>query len=210
MEIKHYLNQSFFLFKNVPQSEIDAFLTLGGVSETHFSSGEIIQCCDKCESIGIVTKGKAIIKSGNDGVIIKKLQIGDVFGVAGLFDKQTHSTVIKAVTDCTIISLDKAFVEKCISLNHTCALNYITLLAKKISFLNKKINSYTAKSAENKLLSYLLQMPRNDNVLELSVDMSTLSKMIGVGRATLYRAFAKLEENGTITKKDKIIIFNEV
>jgi DNA-binding transcriptional regulator YhcF (GntR family) len=34
--------------------------------------------------------------------------------------------------------------------------------------------------------------------------------MIGIGRATLYRAFDKLEQNGTITKKEKIIILNEV
>ena len=40
--------------------------------------------------------------------------------------------------------------------------------------------------------------------------MSTIAKMIGIGRATLYRAFEKLEKNGTITKQDKKIILNEV
>lgn len=210
MDIKQYLNESFFLFKGVDNQQIDFFLSFGGINEESFSSGEIIQCFDKCKYIGIITKGKASIKSGDNGVIIKKLQKGDIFGVAGLFDTPTHSTLIVASTDCTVITLSKSFVEKCISLNPTCAMNYITLLAKKISFLNKKINSYTAKSAENKLYSYLMQLPHNGNILELSVDMSTLSKMIGIGRATLYRAFTKLEENGTITKKDKIIIFNEV
>ena len=210
MDKKQFLNESFFLFNNVPKQEIDRMLSLDGIFETHFNSGDIILCCNKCESIGIVAKGKAIIKSGVEGVIIKKLQKGDIFGVAGLFDKPTHSTTIQATSDCTVITLSKDFVEKCISINHTCAINYITLLAKKISFLNKKINSYTAKSAENKLYSYLLQLPHDGNRLELNIDMSTLSKMIGIGRATLYRAFEKLENNGTITKNDKIIIFNEV
>jgi hypothetical protein len=34
--------------------------------------------------------------------------------------------------------------------------------------------------------------------------------MLGIGRATLYRAFDKLEQNGTIIKKDKKIFLNEV
>lgn len=210
MDIKQYLNESFFLFKGIPNKDIDAFLAFDGIREAHFLSGDTILCSNKCESIGIVAKGKATIKSGENGVIIKKLQKGDIFGVAGLFNKSAHSTIIKATSDCTVITLDKGFVEKCISKNHTCALNYITLLAEKIAFLNKKINSYTAKSAENKLHSYLLQLPRDGNTLELNIDMSTLAKMIGIGRATLYRAFEKLEANGTITKNDKFIIFNEV
>ena len=42
------------------------------------------------------------------------------------------------------------------------------------------------------------------------MDMSTVAKMLGIGRATLYRAFDKLEQNGSIIKNDKKIIFNEV
>ena len=36
--------------------------------------------------------------------------------------------------------------------------------------------------------------------------MSTLAKMIGIGRATLYRAFEKLEFSGLIIKNDKNIL----
>ena len=118
--------------------------------------------------------------------------------------------LIQADNECSVITLNKSFIEKCIAFSHACAINYIELLAEKISFLNKKINAFTAKSAENKLYAYLLQLPRTDNVLELNTDMSTIAKMIGIGRATLYRAFEKLQEAGTITKSNKKIIFNEV
>ncbi len=210
MDKEKYLCDNFFLFKNVPTDFLTDIFKLGGIHENKFSQGAVIQNCEHCNCIGLVIKGKAVVKSNNDGVIINKLNKNDVYGVAALFDKPTYSTIVQAVTDCTIIAMEKAFITECITQNSTVALNYIEFLAKKVSFLNKKINAYTAKSAENKLYAYLLQLPRNGNELVLNIDMSTVAKMIGIGRATLYRSFEKLEKNGTITKIDKKITFNEV
>ncbi len=212
MDKRKFLKDNFFLFKSLSIEEIDCILTFDGICEKKFSQGEIIQSCNACDSIGIITKGKAIIKSDVDGVIINKLFKNGVYGAAALFDKPTYSTVVQAITDCYVITMNKQFIEKCIIKSNVVAINYIEFLANKISFLNKKINAFTAKSAENKLYTYLLQLPRSENELELNlnVDMSTIAKMLGIGRATLYRAFDKLEKNGTITKKDKTIFFNEV
>ena len=210
MDKEKYLCDNFFLFKNVPADFLAKLLKRKYVQESKFSQGEIIQNSEHYDSIGIVVKGKAVVKSNVDGVIINKLNKNDIYGVAALFDKPTYSTVVQAVTDCTIITMDKEFVTECISNSPTIALNYIEFLAKKVTFLNKKINAFTEKSAENKLYAYLLQQPRIGNELTLTVDMSTIAKMIGIGRATLYRSFEKLEKSGTITKNDKKIIFNEV
>lgn len=210
MDKRKFLKENFFLFENLTDTEINRIMLCDGVLEETFSQGEIIQNSKIHSKIGIVVKGRAVIKSGQNGVIINKISKNDVYGVAVLFDEPTHLTSVIALTDCTVITMNKAFIENCIKESTTVAFNYIEFLAKKINFLNKKINAYTAKSAENKLYAYLIQLPRENNVLELNIDMSTIAKMIGIGRATLYRAFDKLEKNGTITKKEKTIIFNEV
>lgn len=210
MDKENYLSENFFLFRGFEVNEVQKFLTYDGIFENKYKQGEIIQNSSHCDKIGIIIKGKATVRSDVDGVIINKLNKNDIYGVAALFDKPTHSTIVQALTDCTIITFDKNFIEKCIRESDKASINYIQFLAQKISFLNKKINAFTAKSAENKLIAYLLQLPRNGNVLDLNVDMSTIAKMIGIGRATLYRSFDKLEKSGTITKKDKKIIFNEV
>lgn len=210
MDKEKFLKENFFLFKDVEIDQIQKFLTFDGINENKYKQGEIIQDCSHCDKIGIIVKGKAIVRSYADGVIINKLNKNDIYGVAALFDKPTHSTIVQAITECSIITIDKGFIEKCVYESGKASINYIQFLAQKISFLNKKINAFTAKSAENKLYTYLLQLPRDGNVLELSVDMSTIAKMIGIGRATLYRSFDKLEKNGTIIKKDKKIIFSEV
>ena len=210
MDIKQFLRENFFLFNGLDDKKIEKLLAIKGISEEHYSQGDIMQNNKTLCKIGIIVKGKAIIKSGNDGVIIRKLNSNDIYGAACLFDLPKHLTIVKAVTDCTVITMNKEFIEDCILEEKSISIKYIEFLAKRISFLNTKINAYTAKSAENKLYTYLLQLPRNKNVIDLKVDMSTIAKMIGIGRATLYRAFEKLEKSGTITKQDKKIILNEV
>ena len=210
MNIKEFLIENFFLFKGLDDKKVEKLLNFKGIYEEYYSQGDIMQNNKTLCKIGIIVKGKAIIKSGDDGVIIRKLNAKDIYGAACLFDLPKHLTFVKAVTDCTVITMNKEFIERCILEEKNVSINYIEFLAKRISFLNTKINAYTAKSAENKLYTYLLQLPREENVIDLKVDMSTVAKMIGIGRATLYRAFEKLEKSGTITKQDKKIILNEV
>ena len=198
------------MFKGLSLDEIERLLDDYSVTECKYSPGEIIQNNSSTKRVGIITKGKAVIRSGANGVIINKIGRNDIFGVASLFDTPCHFTTIRATTECNVIAFDKAFIEECVGNSPTFSLNYIELLSKKIGFLNEKINAYTAKSAESKLYAYLLLLPRNGNTVELSNDMSTIAKMIGIGRATLYRSFEKLINNGTITKIDKNIILNEV
>lgn len=210
MDKIRYLKENFFLFNGLSEGEIEALSRNISLNEIKYCHGDIIQNKKIHDKIGIILKGKAVIRSGTDGVIINKIGKNDTFGVASLFDDPNHYTTVIALTDCAVISFEKNFVERCVKSNSTVAMNYIGFLSKKVSFLNLKINAYTAKSAENKLLAYLNMLPRNGNTVELNNDMSTIAKMIGVGRATLYRALEKLIQEGIITKIDKKIIFNEV
>ena len=89
MDVGKYLKDNFFLFKGISSEVIEELLNFEGLSETKVSQGEIIQSCSLCDKIGIITKGKAIIRSDVDGVIINKLYKNDIYGAAALFDKPT-------------------------------------------------------------------------------------------------------------------------
>lgn len=210
MDIKKYLSENFFLFKGLKSSEIAKLLANETFVIEKFTSGEILHSNKTTKKIGIILKGRAVIKSSDDGVIIKKLSSNDIFGAASLFDAPNYLTYVLSTTDGEMISLSEEFIKKCICTNTSLSLKYISFLSQKISFLNSKISAYTAKSAENKLYAFLLQQPRKDNVIELTVNMATIAKMIGIGRATLYRAFDKLISDGLIIKNEKNIIICEV
>lgn len=210
MDIKKYLHENFFLFSELNDEEFSLIVEKETFKLEIFNSGDILHNNKNSQKIGIIIKGKAAIRSGEEGVIIRRLSPNDVFGVASLFDSPSYFTSVIALSDGAIITLSKDFVIKCLNIFPNLSLRYITFLSKKISFLNTKINAYTAKSAENKLYTYLLQLPRNKDSVTLNINMATLAKMLGIGRATLYRSFDKLISQGLILKKDKIIILKEV
>ena len=155
MDIKKYLSENFFLFKGLKSSEIAKLLANETFVIEKFISGEILHSNKTTKKIGIILKGRAVIKSSDDGVIIKKLSSNDIFGAASLFDAPNYLTYVLSTTDGEMISLSEEFIKKCICTNTSLSLKYISFLSQKISFLNSKINAYTAKSAENKLLAYL-------------------------------------------------------
>ncbi len=211
VKYKNFIKETFFLFKNTSGVAIDTMLSFDGITVEEFSPHEIMLSSSSPEKIGLIYKGNGIIRSGDDGVILRKLGVNDCFGAASLFDKHTYSTTVVAASSCVVITFNKEFIERCISYDTTVALNYITFLAKRISFLNTKIDAFTAKNTENKLYTYLASLPKNENnEVEIKVSLSTLSKMLAIGRASLYRSFEKLEANGIIIKNGKKIILNEV
>lgn len=203
--------KNIFLFKNISQKDIENCSLFSGCEIKTYNKNETMLSANTEKQIGILLEGKATIISNDEGVVIKKLVVGDVYGVAILFDDPHYSTkVLSSSTKTTVLTLNREFVQKCIEYNSQISFNYIEYMAKKISFLNSKISSYTAKTAENKLYAYLLQLPRDKNKIVLKTDFSGIAKMIGIGRASLYRAFEKLENDGLIIKNNKEIILKEV
>jgi DNA-binding IclR family transcriptional regulator len=69
-------------------------------------------------------------------------------------------------------------------------------------YLNKKITVFTAGSAERKLACFMLDHI-SGNTFTPPTSMKRLSDMLGIGRASLYRAIDSLTECGAITEKTK-------
>ncbi|MBQ9703528.1 MAG: Crp/Fnr family transcriptional regulator [Clostridia bacterium] len=210
--MKNYIEilSKCFLFENVNEESIKKCCEQDGIALIEYSPQDVMQDYKSAQNVGILLNGKATIISGDDGVIIRKLEKDDVYGVAKLFDTPKYLTKVVATSKCTVLALNKDFIEGCIEIDRQIAINYISFLAKKISFLNNKISSYTGKTVENKLYTYLLQLPRNNNQIVLNTDFSAIAKMLGIGRASLYRAFDKLEKDGLIIKNNKEITLKEV
>ena len=80
--------------------------------------------------------------------------------------------------------------------------NYLRYLTGRIRFLSGRLQSLTQSGAEGKLARYLLSAAR-DGVL--SCPATQLSQRLGISRASIYRAFAALEEGGLITRTGKTI-----
>ena len=69
--------------------------------------------------------------------------------------------------------------------------------------LNRKIRYLTAGSAERRLALYLSSF--ESETVELDASISSLSELLDIGRASLYRAFDTLIADGYIQKDGRTI-----
>ena len=137
---------------------------------------------------------------GDEKTLLKTMGVGEIFGIANLYAEDVcFPSVIIADKKATVLFIDgdafKSFIE-----NDSSALKcYLRFLSQKIVYLNKKIATFSASSAESKLAIYLTEYSKEDS-FSLSISMSELAKTLGLGRASLYRALDKLVASELIAR----------
>ncbi|HOU10411.1 MAG TPA: Crp/Fnr family transcriptional regulator [Clostridiales bacterium] len=155
----------------------------------------------------LLLKGRARVTRGN--AVLSVLEPGELFGAVTLFaGKQQRSTDIRALTHCRTVFFGREPIEKLMETNRRMALDYIEYLSERVFYLTGKIEAYTAGSVESKLAGYLLKNASTgaDDRLRADIgNLSALARLLGVGRASLYRALDKLESEQTVYRIGKTV-----
>jgi len=154
--------------------------------------------------IGILLSGKARVETEAQA-LVKSLRVGELFGIANLYaeDEPFPSTIVTTAPS-QILFLDGAAVRRVIEGEPAVLQSYLAFQSKKIVYLNRKITTLTAGSAEKKLAVFLLDYEQ-DGVFTPPCPMNRLAELLGMGRASLYRAIDALCADGLIEKRDKTI-----
>lgn len=182
-------------------------LELSKTSKTvSFKKGETVFSKDCFSpSISVIVKGSARVKKGE--TTISHLKEGDLYGAAFLYnDISAFQNTVTALTPLTVVILNKDSVDEIIKKDPLVALNFIKYLSHRVSFLNEKIEGYTAQSAEDKLMHYLKKHADTIGAeCEITVSMKELSSVLGISRASLYRVLDSLEKDQKIRRENKKI-----
>ena len=171
-----------------------------------FSDGETVHSPDSDQKLlGLILDGSATVctKDPDKNTLLRFLERGDSFGVANLFTDEPFVSVIKAHKKCSVLLMTEDAVRALLECDKEFLYRYLAFLSGRVCFLNRKIGYLTAGSAERRLALYLSSF-RKDEIL-LSVSFSVLSELLDVGRASLYRAFDRLSEDGYIQKDGRTI-----
>ena len=157
-----------------------------------------------------IIKGKATVsKIGLDGhrTIINRLSEGDVFGMATLFyEEEEFPSEITAESNLRLAVFSKEAVEEAFFSSPEFAKAYVTLLSGKIHFLNKKLSAFSEGEASEKLLRWIMTAANGETEFYLPFSVSKLASMLGIGRASVYRAFDTLSEKGIVHREGKKIV----
>ena len=201
------------IFSGASPSITNRCITEQTLSVLDFADGAVVYSSSECQGkIGILLDGTAQVHTGTlgDTILLNTLRVGEMFGIANLYaEDEPFPTVIVAKSFCKVLFIDRNAVCSLIEQDPVVTKNFLKFQSQKILYLNRKIMTFTAGNAERKL-SVFLRENAKDGIFTPNCSMSTLSNMLGIGRASLYRALDRLIACGWIEKKGKeIYILNQ-
>jgi CRP-like cAMP-binding protein len=171
-----------------------------------FGAGDVIfSPASSTHVAGILLEGKAEVLTPDVShpTLLRYLSDGDLFGITNLFSGEAFVSVIRAKTATTVCFFSDRTVRELMARDDGFLEKYLAFLSGRIRFLNRKISYLTAGSAERRLALYLTSYDREE--IRLSDSISSLSELLGVGRASLYRAFERLGADGYLEKKGRTL-----
>ena len=203
------------LFTNCTEKQLEDILSSKKYQVKFFSKGDTIFSPEASPKVlAVILKGTAeVSKSTGKGTLyMSNLTEGKISGMSCLFNEDAaFPTTVTAKENMRVFFIDKQQLMALFSSSPLILENYLSLLSKKICFLNEKIESITATDVKEALKNYLLDTSEKlDSVtFSLPVSVQKLSNLLSVGRTSLYRAFDELTRDGFLTKNGKVITITE-
>ena len=194
------------VFRNIPLETLRPLLNREAQLQS-FRKGEILfspDCFQK--SMGLFLRGSVVAEKGRGSVILNTFQPGNGFGVATLFCSSTrYVTTIRAKSNGLVAFFSDEAMTRLFREEPQISLNYISFLASRIHFLNHRIDQFTAVSAEEKVVLYLLEQVEKGNPIRMEGSYAKLADMLDLSRSSLYRAMDALEADGILKKEGKLL-----
>ena len=216
MDLHNFLSGTF-IFKGLSETEIENLLSEVSICTQKYKRSDIVCSRDSIDKrIGFVLSGKCeILRQRLDGssLSLNTLEPRACFGVLSVFSESEVPTEIRAVRDSEILFLSRDDIYALIAKNPTVSFNIIGFLADRISFLNKKIATFTCSKAEDKLACFLTSEYAIQKTLSFPFNCQKTASALNMGRASLYRALQSLSDSGLIdydTKKITIKNLHEL
>ena len=186
------------LFRQADGALLRSLTELEGAGVVQFDPGIVYSPQHFRRSLGVVLSGQLQVTKGSLAVSV--LEPGDLFGAAALYsDEPEFASTITARGPSRCLMLEQQLVDRLLAEHGQIRENYLRYLTGRIRFLSGRLQTLAQPGVEGKLARYLLANGGS------SCPATELCQRLGVSRASLYRAFAALEDSGLIVRKGKTI-----
>ena len=152
--------------------------------------------------IAFILSGECVVMK--DSLVLNTLKKGDSFGILSVFSDEPYPTSVIAKKETKILFLRHDDLIMLIEHLPRVAMNVIRFLSGRVTFLNKKVATLGGATVEDKCIAYLREECKGKGDT-IPFPISGVARKIRVGRASLYRALASLEEKGTLVYRDNTV-----
>lgn len=199
--------KSSCLFSEAGEELVSELLSSGSYEIAVFPKGERIFSPESTDvRLALVLKGTLEVSKGS--LFMNRLGTGAISGMSCLFgEERAFPTTVTAGENVRLLFISKEQLMSLFSRYPDILQRYLTLLSRKICFLNEKIESISAPDSAEALRRYLTDMSEKlqCDTFTLPVSSQKLASALGMGRTSLYRAFEQLTEEGFLTKDGKTV-----
>ena len=204
------LKDCIFLFSGLSDETIAEAAADINVEKKDFEKNSCIYSpFDYEQKVGFVLTGECEVRRVySDGGYTPLNLIGKYgsFGIIAIFSSaDEYPTHIYAKRKTSVLFLEKSDVIKLARTYPDIAMNIITFMTERITFLNNKLATFTSTTVEQKLANYLYLTSKRLCSIEFPFNRKRSAEILNTGRASLYRALDSLTARGVINYDNKKI-----
>jgi CRP/FNR family cyclic AMP-dependent transcriptional regulator len=154
---------------------------------------------------------------GSREFTLEVVEAGTVFGEMAFTPHRLRESFARAMEPCIIFVMERAAVERLIREKPQVGIRMISLLSERLHYYETRIEDVTLKGVPARLASLILFLIESEGVqipgeirIPTPYTHEHLGTMIGANREAVTRAFGRLQDEGALQLRRRIIYVSDV
>jgi CRP/FNR family transcriptional regulator, cyclic AMP receptor protein len=174
---------------------------------------------DTSEKLFILKKGRVRIFRQSDGreLTLAEIEPGTIFGEMALTAQRLRGSYAQAMKPSVLVSMSRTDLEHIIEENPQVGTRLLHLLSERLAAYESRMEDLTLKEVPARLANLILLlcegegvMTRTDIKIPHHYTHERLGTMIGANREAVTRAFAKLQDEGAVELRRRLIHVRDI
>lgn len=189
-------------------------------AEIHLAQGEVFYTPQQPDGkLFILVEGRVRIykMEGSREFTLEVVDAGTVFGEVAFTGHRLRDAYAEATEPSILLAMNRAYLERLILKKPQVGIRMVSLLSERLHYYETRIEDVTLKGVPARLASHILLLVESEGVKragEISIPTSYthhyLGTMIGANREAVTRAFGRLQDEGAVQIRRRIIYVEDV
>ena len=210
------------IFEGLSKEEIRQILDdlLRRNAETNLQAGEVFYTPRQPDGkLFVLKRGRVRIykMEGSREFTLEMVDAGTVFGEVAFTPHALRDAYAEAMEPSILLAMERADVERLIQQKPQVGLRMISLLSERLRYYETRLEDITLKGVPGRLASLILFLVESEGVQipgEISIPTrythEHLGTMIGANREAVTRAFGRLQDEGALQIRRRLIYVDDV